>query len=317
MKNDAKRLIWLFLAPAVVLYGVLFIYPVAASLFYSLYDWDGFTQQKHFVGLGNFTLLAHDPMFWTALRHNLFLLTVPTVIVLAAALFLAAALSSGVRGARFFRVVFFFPNIMSMVAITVLWSFIYNPGWGLLAGLLRPLAGAPALVERGHLLAPFAHALKPTLTKLAAASAVVPLDPNNFLNALVAPIVWCGLGFYMVLFLAGMESIPTTYYEAAKIDGASAWQQFRSITIPLLWDILTMAVVFLVIGGLRIFDLIYVMSLGYPTETSQVISTYLYEQAFNNAHMGYGLAIAVVLFVLVFGATAIAMRLMRREQTEY
>jgi raffinose/stachyose/melibiose transport system permease protein len=114
-----------------------------------------------------------------------------------------------------------------------------------------------------------------------------------------------------------MENIPHTYYDAAKVDGANAWQQFRSITVPLLWDVITMAVVFLIIGGLRIFDLIYVMALGYPNEQSQVIATYLYEQAFNNAHMGYGIAIAVVLFVLVFSATAVAMRVMRREQLEY
>jgi ABC-type sugar transport system permease subunit len=114
-----------------------------------------------------------------------------------------------------------------------------------------------------------------------------------------------------------MENIPRTYYDAARVDGANAWQRFRCITVPLLWDVITMAVVFLAIGGLRIFDLIYVMSLGYPAEQSQVIATYLYEQAFNNARMGYGIAIAVVLFVLVFAASAISMRLMRREQLEY
>jgi len=229
-------------------------------------------------------------MFWTALKHNLFFLSVPTAIILAMALFFAAALSSGAWGARFFRVTYFFPNVISMVAITLLWFFIYNPNFGLLNAVLAPLVGEQ-------------H--------------VAWLDPNHVMGALVAPIVWCSLGFYLVLFLAGMENIPSTYYDAAKVDGANSWQQFRSITVPLLWDVITMAVVFLIIGGLRIFDLIYVMALGYPNEQSQVIATYLYEQAFNNAHMGYGIAIAVVLFVLVFAATAVAMRVMRRQRLEY
>jgi len=291
MRHGERRMVVLFLLPACLLYGVLFIYPVLSSLVFSLYEWDGFSQQRRYIGLGNFTRLLADPMFWTGLQHNLFLLAVPTVIVLVAALFFAAVLTGRLRGARFFRVVYFFPNIMSMVAITLLWFFIYNPNFGLLDGLLGAVTGSKV--------------------------STVWLDPNHIMGSLVAPIVWCSLGFYLVLFLAGMESIPTTYYDAARVDGANAWQQFRSITVPLMWDIITMAVVFLVIGGLRIFDLIFVMALGYPNEQSQVISTYLYEQAFNNANMGYGLAIAVVLFVLVFAATAIAMRLMRREQMEY
>ena len=291
MKRDARRTVFLFLLPAGGLYAVLFLYPVISSLVLSLYEWDGFTHQRRFVGLGNFSrLLTDDPMFWTALKHNLFFLSVPTAIILAMALFFAAALSSGAWGARFFRVTYFFPNVISMVAITLLWFFIYNPNFGLLNAVLRPLVGEQ-------------H--------------VAWLDPNHVMGALVAPIVWCSLGFYLVLFLAGMENIPSTYYDAAKVDGANSWQQFRSITVPLLWDVITMAVVFLIIGGLRIFDLIYVMALGYPNEQSQVIATYLYEQAFNNAHMGYGIAIAVVLFVLVFAATAVAMRVMRRQRLEY
>jgi len=292
MKRDARRLVVLFLLPACGLYGGLFLYPVAASLLVSLFQWDGFTQQRRFVGLHNFTtLLFNDPIFWAALKHNLFLLSVPTIIILAAALFFAAALSSGVWGARFFRITYFFPNVISMVAITLLWSFIYNPSFGLLNALL----------------APFRPGKEP----------IVWLDANHMLASLVAPIVWCSLGFYLVLFLAGMENIPRTYYDAARVDGANAWQQFRNITLPLMWDVVTVAVIFLVIGGLRIFDLVYVMSLGYPTEQNQVMATYLYQEAFTNAHMGYGMAVAVVLFVLVFIATAIAMRLMRREQVEY
>jgi N-acetylglucosamine transport system permease protein len=292
VKRDARRAIILFLLPACGLYAVLFIYPVVSSLALSLYDWDGFSHKRQFVGAANFSrLLGDDPMFWTALKHNLFLLSVPTAIILAVALFFAAALSSGVRGARFFRITYFFPNVISMVAITLLWFFIYNPNFGLLDGLLGKLTGRRV--------------------------SIVWLDPNHIMGSLVAPIVWCSLGFYLVLFLAGMENIPHTYYDAAKVDGANSWQQFRSITVPLLWDVITMAVIFLIIGGLRIFDLIYVMALGYPNEQSQVIGTYLYEQAFNNAHMGYGIAIAVVLFVLVFAATAIAMRVMRRERLEY
>ncbi len=292
MKRHARRTVVLFLLPACAIYGLLFLYPTLSSLALSLYDWDGFTRQRHYVGLGNFRrLLSNDPMFWIALKHNLFFLSVPTVITLLLALFFAAALTGGVRGARFFRITYFFPNVMSMVAITLLWFFIYNPNFGLLDGLLSKLVGRKV--------------------------SVVWLDPNHVMGSLVAPIVWCSLGFYLVLFVAGMENIPHTYYDAAKVDGANAWQQFRSITVPLLWDVITMAVVFLAIGGLRIFDLIYVMALGYPPEQSHVIATYLYEQAFNNARMGYGIAIAVVLFVLVFAATAVAMRVMRRERLEY
>jgi len=188
-------------------------------------------------------------------------------------------------------VAFFFPNVISAVAIALLWVLIYSTtDVGLLNNLLKMLGRreAFAFTESGHLL-----------------WAIVPMS------------VWTATGFFMVLFLAAMENIPETYYEAARLDGATPARQFWHITLPLMWDVLTIGIVFLVVGGLKFFDAIWVMENGRPGPATHTMSTLMYSKVFQQYDIGYGTAIAVLLFLLVLAATLVSLRLLRRERVEY
>jgi len=292
LKKSKRNITILFMLPACLLYGLFVAYPVIRALWVSFNRWDGYARSMTFVGLDNFkNILFNDPVFWGSFKNTFYLLAVPGVITLALALFFASVLSSGIKGSKLFRVAFFFPNIMSVVIVALLWSFVYNPSFGILNGLLR-LVGLEQLTRTW-------------------------LEPIRVIPALVAPIVWCGVGFYMILFLAGIQNIPQVLYEAAYIDGANSWQSFRHVTLPLLREILSIAIVFIVIGGLKIFGLLWVITSGNPTRHSQVIASYMYQKAISEGNMGYGTAISVLLFILVLTATLISMKMTQGKKVEY
>ncbi len=291
-KRRAQRLFILtFLGPPLALYGLFVLIPAVNAFRYSLMRWDGLSAPV-WIGLGNFrALLSGRSDFLSAIGHNLFLTFVPGILILVLALFFAHTIHQRVWGARVFRVAFFFPNVISSVAIALLWVLIYSTtDVGLLNNLLKALGWkeAIAFTESGHLL-----------------WAIVPM------------MVWTATGFFMVLFLAAMEGIPETYYEAAKLDGASAARQFWHITLPLMWDVLTVGIVFLVVGGLKFFDAIWVMENGRPSPSTHTMSTLMYSKVFEQYDVGYGTAIAVLLFLLVLAATLVSLRLLRRERVEY
>ncbi len=280
-----------FLGPALLLYAFIVLWPALNAFRYSLYNWDGLSEPR-WAGLGNFrAIVASGSEFIPAIRNNLFLTFVPGILTLSLALFFAYTIHQRIRGARLFRVAFFFPNVISGVAVALLWTLIYSTtDVGLLNGLLKLLGRTEpiAFTESGNLL-----------------WAIVPMS------------VWSATGFFMVLFLAAMENIPETYYEAARLDGASSGSQFRHITLPLMWDVLTTGIVFLVVGGLKFFDAIFVMENGKPGKVTHTMATLLYSKVFNEYNMGYGTAISVMLFLLVLAATLVSLRLMRRERLEY
>ncbi|NLI01095.1 MAG: sugar ABC transporter permease [Chthonomonadales bacterium] len=280
-----------FLGPPVALYATFVLWPALNAFRYSLYRWDGLSEPA-WVGLGNFrAIVATGSEFLPAIRNNLFLTFVPGALTLSLALFFAYTVHQRIPGARLFRIAFFFPNVISSVAVALLWILIYSTtDVGLLNGLLRLLGRTEpiAFTESGNLL-----------------WAIVPMS------------VWSATGFFMVLFLAAMENIPETYYEAARLDGASSAAQFRHITLPLMWDVLTTGVVFLIVGGLKFFDAIFVMENGRPSKTTHTLATLLYSKVFQEYNIGYGTAISVMLFLLVLAATLVSLRLMRRERLEY
>jgi ABC-type sugar transport system permease subunit len=288
--RDQNLFILTFLGPALLLYAVFVILPALNAFRFSLTRWDGLGDPV-WVGLGNFhAIAARGSDFLPAIGHNLFLTFIPGAIIMVLALFFAYSIHQRIRGARLFRIAFFFPNVISSVAIALLWVLIYSTtNAGLLNNLLKMLGRQPV---------PFT-------------------ESANLLWAIVPMVVWTATGFYMVLFLAAMENIPETYYEAAKLDGATPSSQFRFITLPLMWDVLTTGVVFLVVGGLKFFDAIWVMENGRPTSSTHTLSTLLYSKVFMEYNVGYGTAISVMLFLLVLGATVVSLRLMRRERLEY
>jgi ABC-type sugar transport system permease subunit len=276
-----KLFILTFLGPALLLYAVFVILPAVNAFRFSLTRWDGLGEPV-WVGLGNFrAIAARGSDFLPAIGHNLFLTFVPGAIIMVLALFFAYSIHQRIRGARLFRIAFFFPNVISSVAVALLWVLIYSTtNAGLLNNLLKMLGRQPV---------PFT-------------------ESANLLWAIVPMVVWTATGFYMVLFLAAMENIPETYYEAAKLDGATSSSQFRLITLPLMWDVLTTGVIFLVVGGLKFFDAIWVMENGRPTSSTHTLSTLLYSKVFMEYNVGYGTAISVMLFLLVLGEVRTAGR---------
>ncbi|NLC58163.1 MAG: sugar ABC transporter permease [Armatimonadetes bacterium] len=291
-RKEQKTFIAAFLLPPLLLYALFVLWPAVNAFRYSLTRWDGLGSAT-WVGLYNFrNILARSSEFMPALEHNVFLMVVPGIITLSLALFFAYVIHQRIRGARLFRIAFFFPNIISSVAVALLWVLIYSASdVGLLNNLLR-------LINPKHEMIAFA-------------------ESSRLLWALVPMIVWSGTGFYMVLFLAAMENIPDSFYEAARLDGAGSFALFRKVTLPLMWDVLTTGIIFLVIGGLKIFDVIWVMENGRPTTTTHTMATLMYSKVFEEYNIGYGTAIAVLLFILVLLATMVSFRLLRRERLEY
>ncbi len=260
---------------------------------------------SQFVGWHNFErILFESDAFWPALGHNLFLMVVPTLIVLPLSLFFAVIISRGVRGSGFYRVCLFFPNILGGIAVTLLWLNAYEPQGGLVNGCLEHLGfalQAVGLTSAGHFLIGFRH--------------FAWLSPDHLYGSLIPMSVWSGCGFNMVLYLAGMESIDESYYEAARIDGASSWQQFRFITLPLIWEVIIITLVFALIGGLKSFESIWLLTSQQPTTQTHVIGTLLVSELFQNYRVGDATAIGVLLFALVFlGTLALQRVLTQREE---
>ncbi len=281
----------LFIGPAMVMYLVFSIKPSLESFVWAFTRWDGITDREY-VGLLHFKrLLFESDIFWKALKNNLFVMFVPALFVIPIALFISFLISRRIWGSNMFRICFFFPNIMGAIAITILWMNAYDPQGGLING---------ALVGLGF--TQFEN--YPWLSQ------------EHLYWSLIPMAIWGACGFNMILYLAAMENVDTALYDAASIDGASTWQQFIFITIPQIWEALTISAVFMVIGGLKAFENIWLLTSQQPTSNTHVISTYMVTTMFKEFKVGQATAIAVLLFVLVFFGAIVTIRLMKRETVE-
>ncbi|MBC8578068.1 sugar ABC transporter permease [Lachnospiraceae bacterium NSJ-12] len=271
------------LLPALALYALFVIYPTFNVFRTSMYQWSGLSKQKTFIGFENFIRLFNDTKFWTALQNTIFLLIFCTAITMILALFFAAALTqSKLKEKNFYRVLFFFPNVLSIVVIGVLFSNIYEPNMGILNSLLRGIG-------LNHLAQPWLGSGKTVLWAIGVA------------------MIWQAVGYYMVMYMAGMDGISPELYEAADIDGASKFVQFFKITIPMIWGILRVTLVFFITSTLNMsFLFVNVMTDGAPNGSSEVLLTYMYRQAFTNANFGYAMAIAVIIFIVAFALAIIS-----------
>lgn len=281
-----------FLFPSLFLYGLFVLTPYIQSMYISLTKWRGLTPKAKYVGLENFEKLLTDDFFWNALANNGRYLVIIPLITITIALYIAFVLTQGnVRFSNFYRIVFFFPQVMSLVAIGVLWSFVYHPTIGILTSITQFFGSEEVTAWLGN--------------------------PDYALAAIMAVVVWQAVGFYMVLFIAGMESIPTSFYEAAKLDGANRWQLFWKITLPLMWDTIRTALVFLAIAGTNMFAITQVMTEGGPNRATDVLATYVYQEAFRSSRFGYATAVALVMFAIALALSLLTMRLTQREVEEY
>lgn len=280
-----------FLLPAAIVYIGLVLLPVFQAIFYSFYRWNGLGPLQNFIGLANYTRALGDRVFIGALGHNLLLLALSLVIQLPLALGLALLVRGIVRGRAAFRTIFFLPFVLSEVVVGVIWNFIYRPQGGLINVLFKSIA--PGL-----------------------ASTALLANPKTVLYALFVVITWKFFGYHMILYIAGLQNIPDELEEAAQIDGAGRVQRLRYITIPLLGSTIRLTIYLSVLGSLQFFDLIWVMTTGGPVNASDTMATYLYKFGFQRFQLGYGSAIAVIIFVICFGFSLVYQRFAMRRDFE-
>lgn len=285
------RTAYLFILPAVVLYLVFVFWPVLQSIGISFYEWSGLGKQMTFIGLDNyFTLFTQDAVFRLSLRNSiiatLILALIPTALGLG-----FAALFSNLRGGGAYRSAIFLPYLVSMVAVGTIWSWIYNPR-----------IDAPGLLLKALGLEAWTH---DWLGEQATA-----------LPAAMVPAIWRFTGFAIVIFYAAIQTIPMDLYEAARVDGASGWQSFWKITLPLVRPAMTIVVVWMTMDALKLFDLIFVLTRGNPNHATEVIATWMFVTTFRHYKMGYGAAMAVVLFLLILGFSVIYIRWATRGEEE-
>lgn len=276
---------YLCLLPALVVISVFSLFPVIYSLRLSLYRWDFIAPQPEFVGLRNFERIFGSDQFWQVMRNTLVFSGGTVALIVVFALALALFLDVKLRGIAFFRALYFIPHLTPMVAIATLWMFLYDP----LDGLINQTLGLFGI---------------PGPEWLQSTTWAMP--------ALIVMKVWKATGYYTVLFLAGLQSIPNDLHEAARVDGASLLQRIRHVTLPLLSPMTFFVIVVAVIGSFQDFDQIFVMTRGGPVNTTSVLVYYLYEQGFQNYRVGVASAIAVVMLVLLVTFTAIQMWISRR-----
>lgn len=299
VRSGRSRFLAGAILPGLALYAVFVLSPYAQAFYLSLTDWTGVSGDVSFVGLDNFRRLGGDPLFRDALRNNgLMLLVVPAVTIglglLLAALITFGRGDRGVRGGEAYKVAYFFPQVLSLPIVAVLWQFVYGPNDGLLNGFLRGIgAGGLARSWLG--------------------------DPAVALWAVMAVLVWSSVGFYMVLFSAAMESIPRELLEAAVLDGAGRTAVLRRIVIPLLWDNVQVAFVYLGVLALDGFAVVQIMTVGPggPDGATEVMGLGLYRNAFTYGKFGYAAAMGVALFFLTLAVAVLALRAGRRERVEY
>ena len=282
-----------FIWPTLILFIVFTVYPVLRGLYYSFFDWSGSASAMDYIGVRNFQDIVRDPVITKAIANDYFLVFWKIVAIMTLAVFFAVALSRfKMRGTKFYRFAFFFPNVMSIVVIGVLWRFIYNPKLGILNGLLSVAQGRT--VETPWL-----------------------GDSTYALWALLPPAVWAGVGFYMILLIAGIKGIPQSLYESAEMEGARQWAQFRHITLPLVWEQIKVSVVLIMLTSLNgSFAIVSVMTEGGPDNATQVLGYYLFQMGFRQYHMGYAAAIGVLILALSLATTVVLQRVMKRESVE-
>ncbi len=291
-KKTQQRFIFMCLTPAVLLFTIFMLVPTINVFKMSLFKWGGYTPQKEFVGLNNFKILFQSDNFYQAFQNSLFLLVFVSIFTMALALVMAGIMTrEKIKGQSFFRIVFYIPNILSIVVISAIFSAIYDPSNGLLNAFLR-LFNSDGYMWLG--------------------------DQKIVIWSLLFALVWQAIGYYMVIYMSSMAAVPESVYEAAKIDGASRMKQFFEITIPLVWNNIRTTLTFFVLSTVNIsFLLVKTMTGGGPDGSTEVFLSYMYKEAYTNSTYGYGMAIGVVIFIFSFVFSLALNQVTKREHYEY
>ena len=278
-------------APAVILFFIFLVFPSYNVFKMSLYKWGGFSNKRTFVGFKNFETLLGDTRFLQSFQNTVLLIVLVSVITIGLALVFAAILSrEKIKGQNFFRVVFYIPNILSVVIISAIFSAIYDANNGMLNSLLA-------------------------LVKSPGAEPVYWLGSQSIvIYSLAGAMVWQAVGYYMVMYMASMASIPESLYECANLEGAGRVTQFFQITIPLIWTNIRTTLTFFIISSINLsFLFVKVMTSGGPDGSTEVFLSYMYKQAYTNSSYGYGMAVGVIVFLFSFGLSALVNLITKRE----
>ncbi len=280
----------IYVLPALLLVTILVFIPLILSAYYGLMKWDGIGAME-FIGLENYINGIKDEKFWNSAYHS-FLLAIFSTLSLAVYLTVSLILASKIKGSDLFRKIYLIPMLLSSVAIAQLWIKVYNPSNGILNAILMNLGvkNPPAWLA----------------------------DPSLVLLAIFIPILWQYAGFYILIYYAALKNIPESLIEAAKIDGATPTQIALKIKLPLIKEVVVVTVVLAIVGSLKYFDLIYVMTGGGPNGASEVMASYMYKLAFSSYDFGYGSAIGFLLLVITLIVTFIIRKITATdEQVEY
>ncbi|MGN6238094.1 carbohydrate ABC transporter permease [Dyella sp.] len=288
---NPPRTAWLFLAPALMVIGVFFALPVLGALVLSFTDYDLYAladpHNVRFVGLHNYLSLLQRPLFWAALGHTVYFVAVAVPLSMAVSLGGALLLNSPLaRAQAFFRTALFAPVVTTVVAVAIIWRYLFNTKYGVVNALLDTL-GLHPVDWLG--------------------------DPRWAMPTIILFAVWKNFGYNMIIFLAGLQAIPSTLYEAARIDGASPWRQFRHITWPMLRPTLLMVAILTVSGYFQLFAEPYVMTEGGPLQSTVSVLYLMYDEGFTWWNLGSASAVAFALFVVMFAVTALMLRLSKQD----
>lgn len=273
--------------PALVIFVVFVVWPIIQSAHYSAYKWNEAGTLTDYIGLDNYTRLLADPIFWKAFGNNLFVVAWSLATQIPLAMFLAILLTGKVKGSAFFRTLYFAPLVLSDVLVGAIWGWFYNPTIGMLNTFLKAV-GLPTQAWLG--------------------------DARLSLICVLVATTWRYLGFYIVIFIAAIQGIPEELYEAAQIDGANGFQLHRYITVPMLIPTTRASAVLIIIGSLKFFDMVWFLTEGGPSNSSELIATYMFKQAFKFHDWSYGSALAFGLFLIAFVFTVIFLFFTRKRE---
>lgn len=279
----------LLLTPAVALFVLFVLLPICIAAYYGLFNWSGYGPLSDFTGVHNYRLVLSDPVFRGSLLHNVIIAVLSLLVQLPISIALALLLNRSIRGGTFLRLAVFAPYVLSEATTAVLWLLILQPG-GFVDQVMRA-------VGLGGLIHPWLA------------------DPAIVLYTLFAVVTWKYIGFGIILLLAGLQGIPAELREAAAIDGASAWQTTRRITLPLLGPTIRIWAFLSIIGSLQLFDIVWIMTIGGPANASSTMVTYMIQNGFRSLEFGYGSAVAVILFVVSFVFALLYQRFALRRDT--
>ncbi|MER5206138.1 sugar ABC transporter permease [Streptomyces sp. NPDC002825] len=309
MQHGKYRFIVGFLAVPLALYALFVIWPFIQAIYYSFTDWTGLSPEFGMVGFDNYSRMLDDEVFWKSVQHSLTFAVVLPLVTVGLALFFAFMLNvggrrrkgaaiAGVRGSSFYKIVYFFPQVLSIAIVALLFQFAYNPNSGAINSVLKGVG---------------LGSVQPDWLG----------DPNLALICVMVVLVWSTVGFFVVLFSAGMASIPRDFYEAALLDGANRFTTFFKITLPLLWDTVQSGWIYMGILalGAESFAVVQIMTVGPngggPDFSTIVLPLYVYQKAFRDGQAAYATTIGVALLLVTLAFAAVVMKLGRRERLEF